>query len=358
MSNIAPARKSEDSINQMGGDQTTMTSDQAELRRLFTSASLGHTAYRAWAQVARHERRFNIARLFEALGASKLARAEDVFRRLGDDLSTAGNVERALAGLEPEAIATGPITGTNPLARDLLQRAQRALKENRDLRADEIGDIFVCSRCGTLREGQLVGACPVCGTVPEAHKAFRAIEAMGVLGPHALMAFLEHTEEGLRKLFDGVDEELLATRPSEHLPSLKELAGHLVDIDAVFRERAWLLLETDRPELPPAHPPRLDAAAAYRSQPNDAILSAFHASRRQTLNLLRGLTSAAWHRLGHHELYGEINLLHQGNWVVSHERTHLVEMAQIRHDLLIRNQASTARADLDEVVVTDVSEGE
>jgi rubrerythrin len=325
---------------------------------VYTSASLGHTAYRAWAQQARHERRFNIARLFDALAAAKLARAEHVFRKLGEDGSTEGNVDRALAGLEPEAIATGPITGTNPLARDMLQRAQRALRESRDLRADEIGDIFVCSTCGALREGQLVGACPNCGTVPEAHRPFRAIEAMGVLGPHAIMAFLEHSEEGLRKLFESVDDELLATRLQEGQPSLKELAGHLVDIDAVFRERAWLLLETDQPELPPAHPPRLDAATTYRSQPIDAILSAFHASRRQTLNLLRGLTSAAWHRLGHHELYGEINLLHQGNWVVSHERTHLVEMAQIRHDLLVRAQAAQAPADLSEVVVTDVSEGE
>jgi rubrerythrin len=334
-----------------------MTSDQAELRRIFTSASLGHTAYRAWAQQARHERRFNIARLFDALSAAKLARAEHVFRKLGEDGPTAKNVDRALAGLEPEAIATGPVTGTNPLARDMLQRAQRAVKENRDLRADEIGDIFVCSTCGALREGQLVGACPNCGTVPEAHKAFRAIEAMGVLGPHAIMAFLEHSEEGLRKMLEGVDEDVLATRPADQQPSLKELLGHLVDIDAVFRERAWLLLETDQPELPPAHPPRLDAAAAYRSQPIDAILAAFHASRRQTLNLLRGLTSAAWHRLGHHELYGEINLLHQGNWVVHHERTHLVEMAQIRHDLLLHSQAPK-QVDLDEVVVTDVSEGE
>lgn len=335
-----------------------MTSDQAELRRLFTSASLGHTAYRAWAQHARQERRFNIARLFEALSAAKLARAEHVFRQLGEDGSTLDNVDRALAGLEPEAIATGPITGTNPLARDMLQRAQRALKEQRDLRADEISDIFVCPTCGALREGQLIGACPNCGTVPEAHKAFRALEAMGVLGPHAIMAFLEHSEEGLRKLFDGVDDEVLATRPAEHRPSLKELVGHLVDIDAVFRERAWLLLETDQPELPPAHPPRLDAAAAYRSQPIEAILAAFHASRRQTLNLLRGLTSAAWHRLGHHELYGEINLLHQGNWVVAHERTHLVEMAQVRHDLLLGSHTAHALADLDEVVVTDLNEGE
>jgi rubrerythrin len=336
-----------------------MSSDQAELRRVFTSASLGHTAYRSWAQQARHDRRFNIARLFEALGASKLARAEHAFRAIDETDVTAGNVDRALAGLEPEAIATGPITGTNPLARDMLLRAQRAIRENRDLRADEIGDIYVCSTCGNLREGQLSGACSICGSVPEAHKAFRAIEGMGTLGPHAIMAFLEHSEEGLRKLVHNVDEELLVRRPSNDLPSLKELLGHLVDIDAVFRERAWLLLETDRPELPPAHPPRLVAASAYRSQPIDAILDAFHASRRQTLNLLRGLTSAAWHRLGHHELYGDINLLHQGNWVVKHEHTHLIEMAQLRHDLLVAAEgACEAPADLDTAVVTDVSEGE
>jgi rubrerythrin len=335
-----------------------MTTDQAELRRVFTSASLGHTAYRTWAQQARHDRRINIARLFEALGASKLARAEHAFRQLGETGLTAGNVERALAGLEPEAIATGPITGTNPLARDMLQRAQLALSENRDLRADEIGDIYVCPTCGMLREGQRGGACSVCGTVPEAHRAFRAIDAMGTLGPHAIMAFLEHSEEGLRKLFEGLDEDLLARRTAADQPSLKELTGHLVDIDAVFRERAWLLLETDRPELPPAHPPRLNAATAYRSQPIDAILAAFHASRRQTIILLRGLTSAAWHRLGHHELYGDINLLHQGNWVVNHERTHLIEMAQLRHDLLVSDSTSQGLADLDAAVVTDETEGE
>lgn len=336
-----------------------MTIDQSELRRVFTSASLGHTAYRTWAQQARHERRFNIARVFDALAASKLARAENAFRQLGEASSAVRSVERALAGLEPEAIATGPVTGTSPIARDMLQRALRAIGENRDLRADELGDIYVCSTCGFVREGQISGACPNCGSVCEAHKPFRAIEAMGVLGPHAIMHFLEHSEETLRKLLSDIDEEVLARRLHGDMPSLKELVGHLVDIDAVFRERAWLLLETDRPELPPAHPPKLDAAAAYRSQPAAAILDAFHASRRQTLSLLRGLTSAAWHRMGHHELYGDINLLHQGNWVVSHERTHLVEMAQIRHDLLLAaDGASGASADLEGAVVADVSEGE
>src|ERR671938_1740291 len=122
------------------GRESVMVPDKESLRREFTSASLGQTAYRTWAQQARRERRFNIARLFEALGASKQARAEQAFRQLGEAGSTAGNVERALAGLEPEALATGPITGTNPLARDMLLRAQRAISEKRDLRADEIGD--------------------------------------------------------------------------------------------------------------------------------------------------------------------------------------------------------------------------
>lgn len=334
-----------------------MTTNEEELRRIFTSASMGQVAYHTWAEQARHARRFNIARLFEALSAARMARAEHAFRQLGEVGSTAENIERALTSPEPEAVATGRITGTTTLSRELLTRAQRAAAEGRDLRADELGDLFVCLTCGEVREGQLSGACPRCGTVPENHKAFRAIEFMGTLGPHAIMSFLEHSQECLDKLLSGLDDELLARRPAPDQPSLKELAGHLADVDSVFRERAWLLLETNHPELPPAHPPTLDSAAAYRTRPAEEILEAFRASRQQTLSLLRGLTSAAWHRTGHHELYGEVNLLHQGNWAVSHERAHLVEMAQLRHDLVAAG-AGCGEAEVTEVVVTGVNEGE
>lgn len=329
-----------------------------ELRRNFVHGSLGLIAYRAWAGQARRERRFNVARLFEALAAARTARAEHAFRDLGEVGATALNVERALAGLEPEAVDTGRVTGTTVLSRDLLMRAQRAIAEGRDLRADEIGDIYVCSTCGELREGKCIGACPKCGTVPEAHKAFRAIEAMGTLGPHALMQCLEKAEENLRKLLDGLEDGVLSQRLSPGSPSLKEYAGHLTDVDAVFRERAWLLLETERPELPPGHPPRLDIAANYRSMPVEGVLSAFHASRKQTLSLLRGLTSAAWHRPGHHELYGDIDLLHQGNWAVQHERGHLIDMAQLRHDLLAGRGSNYHAGELTELVIVETNEGE
>lgn len=335
-----------------------MLHDDIEARELFTYAGMGHVAYQLWAERARHERRFNIARLFEALSAARLARAGDALRRLGGVQHTAANVANALAAQSLAGVGAGRMTGTTPFARELLARAQRAAGEGRDLRAAELADLFVCTSCGELREGELDGACPRCGAVPEAHRAFRAIEAMGTLGPHAIMAFLEHSEQALRTLVDGLDDDLLARRRHEAAPSLKELIGHLVDMDAVFRERAWLLLETERPVLPPAHPPTLDSALVYREQPIDTVLNAYHVTRKQTLNLLRGLTSAAWHRPGIHELYGTINLLHQANWVIYHERCHLIEMAQLRHDLIAAQEHVYQPATVAAIVVTGPNEGE
>jgi rubrerythrin len=334
-----------------------MTQDMYELRRVLTSTSAGMIAYKAWAQQARRERHFNIARLLGALSASKQIRAMRAFSDLGEVGTTERNVDRALESMEPEAVATGPITGTTPEVRELLTRAQRALAEDRDLRFDEIDDLYVCATCGNLREGQNVQPCPVCGAVPEAHSAFRASDIFGALGPHGITSFLDHTPAALQQLIQGLEDKLLIRRLDGE-PSLKELIGHLADIDSVFRERAWLILETNQPTLPLAHPPRLDSAIKYRDQPIDMVFATFQKSRQQTLTLLRGLTSAAWHRTGMHEIYGQVNLINQGNWVVSHERTHLVEMAQLRHDLVLSDETCCEPVELSEVLVDNVAEGE
>jgi len=315
-----------------------MVDDESELRRALCSMSLGYTAYHSWAQKARQERRYNIARLLEASSNVKRVRAERAFRELGEVGTTAQNLQRALNGLEPDSVATGPVTGTSAISRELMSRAARALAEERDLRADELGDLYVCASCGEMYEVLGPVACTVCGTVREGFLAFTAAESMGTRGPHGIMAALERAEKVLRHLFEGLDDTMQSRRPAPGVYSLRELAGHLISMDGVFRERAWLILETDNPELSSAHPPRLTNASLYRTQSADEICDAFHASRAQTLSLLRGLTSAAWHRSGHHEIYGTIPLTHQGNWVVSHERNHLVEMAQIRHDLLLQSQ--------------------
>jgi rubrerythrin len=307
--------------------------DENELRRQLCAFSLGYTAYHVWAQQARRERKYNIARLLEASSNVKRIRAERSLRAIGEVGLTIDNIQRALAGLEPETVATGPITGTSSLSRELMNRALRALNEQRDLSAAELGDLHVCSTCGAMMEGPAPSVCPVCDTVREGFLSFRTAEGMGTLGPQSIMKHLERTEATVRALVAGLEEEQLAQRtPDSH--SLKELVGHLTDMDAVFRNRAWLILETTNPELPAAHPPTLAKAVLCRDQPIADLLDAYHTSRQQTIMLLRGLTTAAWQRTGHHVMLGEVPLTHQGNWLVSHEKAHLVEMAQVRHDLL------------------------
>jgi rubrerythrin len=309
-----------------------MPFDEHEYRRLLCSMSLGYTAYHVWSLQARRERKFNIARLLAAASSVKRIRAELAFRALGEVGNSQANIERALAGLEPESVATGPVTGTGEVSRELMGRAALALSEGRDLLASELGDLFVCTGCGELIEGE-PDACLICGTVREGFHSFRAAESMGALGPTSIMRRLEQSIETVTALISAIDEQLLSVR-SVGGYSIKELLGHLTDTDEIFRERAWLILELDEPRLPPSHPPKLAKAAIYRNYAVADLVESFQASRQQTLGLLRGLTAAAWRRTGHHPIFGVIPLTHQGNWVIEHERIHLVEMAQLRHDLL------------------------
>ncbi len=331
-----------------------MSLDEHESRRQLCSMSLGYTAYDVWATQARRERRYNIARLLNASSTVKRIRAECAFRALGEVGRTEANIARALAGLEPDTVATGPVTGTSALSRELMSRAAFALAEGRDLIAEELGDLYVCSGCGELMEGA-PAVCAICGTVREGFLAFRAAESMGALGPNKLMRSLEQSIQTLHALMADLDDELLSHRVGT--VSLKEMVGHLTDMDVVFRERAWLILETDNPRLPSAHPPTLEKAAMYADHTIGDLLDSFQVSRQQTLGLLRGLTAAAWHRTGHHIIFGTIPLTHQGNWVVEHERSHLIEMAQIRHDLL-EAQSDNRPITLHDNLIPEILDGE
>ncbi len=310
-----------------------MATNDAEDRRQFVSMSVGQTAYAVWAKQARRERFFNIARLFEASAAVKRVRAEQALRRLGEVSQTFTNINRALSGLEPGVTVSGPVTGTSAFQRELLERAAQALAAGRDLTYTELGDLFVCCTCGRLMEGDPPPFCPECGTVREGFIEFRIVDGMGTLGQHAIVRRLEQGLQTVQALVAGLSEAQLAT-PVNGFPAFKDLIGHLTDMDIVFRERAWMILETNQPKLSSAHPPTLRSAVKYRTVPIDELLEQYVTSRQQTLSLLRGLTPAAWQRIGHHEIYGPVPLLHQGNWVVTHEQGHLIEMAQMRHNLL------------------------
>lgn len=319
-----------------------MIDSTGHLQRSLCDLSLGFTAYHAWAIQARHERLYTIARLLEAASNVKRIRAERAFRESNLVASCGKNIEQALSGLEPQMVTTGKVTQTNSLLHSLLQRASQALSEGRDLRFDELGDLYICTTCGELYEGTSLEACQICGTVREGFLPFTNNDIMGTRGPHGIMGLLGCASNVIERIFHGLDEELLSSPATPYNVSIKELVGHLIAFDEVFRERAWLILETNSPNISDYNPPRLVEAEPYRHMISEEVLHAFRESRGRTLSLLRGLTTAAWHRVGKHEVYGTIPLTQQGNWIVSHERNHLVDMAQMRHNLLIEHNQGHA----------------
>jgi len=316
--------------------------DNTSLQRSLCDLSLGFTAYHAWAVQARHERLYNIARLLEAASNVKRIRAELAFRKSHLVANCAKNIQQALNGLEPQTVMTGKVTKINSLLYTLLQRASQALSEGRDLRFDELGDLAICTSCGELYEGAGPEACLLCGTVREGFLPFTCNDAMGTRGPHGIMGLLGCAANVIERLFDGLSEEILSVPAGPYNVSLKEMVGHLIAFDEVFRERAWLILETNSPVISDYNPPHLAEAEPYRYKSSEEVLEAFRESRGRTLSLLRGLTNAAWHRVGKHEVYGIIPLTHQGNWIISHERSHLIDMAQMRHNLLIEHNVKQA----------------
>lgn len=317
--------------------------DNTTLQRSLCDLSLGFTAYHSWAIQARHERLYNIARLLEAASHVKRIRAEHAFHESNLVASCAENIQQALNGLTPLRVMTGKVTKINSLLYTLLERASHALSEKRDLRFDELGDLSICSSCGELYEGAGPEACLLCGTVREGFLPFTCNDAMGTRGPHGIMGLLGCATNVIERLFDGLSEEILSTPSGQYHVSLKEMVGHLIAFDEIFRERAWLILETNSPTISDHNPPQLADAEPYRYTPSEEVVQAFRETRSRTLSLLRGLTNAAWHRVGKHEVYGIIPLTHQGNWIISHERSHLIDMAQIRHNLLVERNAELAR---------------
>ena len=156
-----------------------MNMSEQELHQLFTSASMGHVAYRAWAAKARHERRFNIARLFDALCEARGARAMRAFLAVDGVGATARNVDQALNGDEPQAVAMQRITGTSERSRELLGRAAQAMTQNRDLLASELGDLYVCTPVAKPAKGRWLAHAPSATLFPKPTNSFWSSKQWG-----------------------------------------------------------------------------------------------------------------------------------------------------------------------------------
>lgn len=115
---------------------------------------------------------------------------------------------------------------------------------------------------------------------------------------------------------------------------------HLRDYEAVFHERATLMLSADNPALPSPDPDKLARINGYDSANLGAALATFQERRRGFLELLSGLCADQWGRRGVHPRYGDTTVLDLALHAALHDVNHV---EQIAHTLAAAGDTARAR---------------
>jgi uncharacterized damage-inducible protein DinB len=111
-------------------------------------------------------------------------------------------------------------------------------------------------------------------------------------------AALEQQRGQLQSLLGAVGEERSRHRYAEGKWSLREVVGHMVDVERVFGYRAMCIARGETAPLPDFDEKTYAANANHDARDLGDLLAEFDDLRSANLRMLRGLEPAAWTRRG------------------------------------------------------------
>lgn len=126
-----------------------------------------------------------------------------------------------------------------------------------------------------------------------------------------------------------LDDSLLAKRPSEDEPSVKEIAAHVRDAGELALEQINHLLFRGRGALPARDVDVLMMERDYRSCDLEDVLDEFQHTRRELTSLLWSLSSEEWEATGKHPYRGEISATTIAAELARHDLEHLWEVRRV-----------------------------
>jgi len=102
----------------------------------------------------------------------------------------------------------------------------------------------------------------------------------------------------LDRLLGGLDEPRALFRYAEGKWSVKEVVGHLADVERIFACRLLRVSRGDATPLPGFDEDAYVAAAGFDRRPLRGLLDEFAALRAANLHLVRAVEPGAWTRAG------------------------------------------------------------
>lgn len=147
---------------------------------------------------------------------------------------------------------------------------------------------------------------------------------------------LAHGATIIPTLLSGITEADSRLRPNADSWSILEVICHLYDEERDdFRERLDLILNRPHDELKPIHPSAWVTERRYNERNFAESLDAFIAERHQSLEWLKGLSSANWEseyvREGRRLKAGEMF----ASWV-AHDNLHCRQLVELRRSRIER----------------------
>jgi uncharacterized damage-inducible protein DinB len=151
------------------------------------------------------------------------------------------------------------------------------------------------------------------------------------MGEHEdLVEKLGAMPDRVAELVAGLDEEALRRRPAEGEWSMKEVCGHLLEDARTWQARFVLMTTQTDPYLERLDPDISVREGGYQEAPIEETLDEFRRVRRQTIELLSGLSPEGWQRAGRHWSEGRMTIAEACSIALDHSEMHLGQLRNTR----------------------------
>lgn len=320
-------------------------------QKLTTELARGGQAYirnLAAAERAILQGQFNLAKLLRAAAHSQRVMAMEAARLLEDDLDTQVLLNTILAEIgEDKDLDRFVLKGSenhNPLKqstdaraslRDIVLRSLTSLENNPDISESDVAQFLRgCYGCGLILEGDPPHACPVCGALSVEFEGFgpfysATAEHLGQLKPENIIKILSNIPDEVEAVISNVSSDILHQKPSPDEWCIAETIGHMLETDLLFAMRAQTLLSAQGAELPWPMPPwKLHEGKGYETMQTPDLIAHLRAARKQSLELVNGMTPEDWLRKGT-SFGSKISMLDLATWLTNHDRGHLAQIKRL-----------------------------
>lgn len=236
---------------------------------------------------------FNNAKVLRALAYSHRTVAMNAYRATEETISAEQVLRESILsepeiqcirdafGLQDEIVSTQQTTIAAKKARDALSGAA-------DVPEWIISqDVFTCTNCGFIVEGQKPEICPTCSALGSEFQAFGPFfasdaEHLGQQTPDSVVDILSSTVEEITKVTADVADLTMARKPSPTEWSIKEIIGHIIETDTLFIRRIGSLL-TGAGYEQPVPPWKLHEGKNYNERHRDDLIELLGNTRNFTI---------------------------------------------------------------------------